>query len=160
MPRTKRNLAPIILLFASMAIAAGEQADKKTAVKKALKKLEGTWEVVSVESNGMKGAEADVTGLAYVFEANGKWKLQKDGETQAEGAFTIDPAKEPPTIDYKIVSSISEESKGKSSLGIYKLDGDKLTVCRSWPDNDQRPTEFAAAAESKCILTVFIRKKK
>jgi uncharacterized protein (TIGR03067 family) len=160
MPRTKRNLAPIVLLFASIAIAAGEQTDKKTTVKKELKKLEGTWEVVSVESNGRKAAEGELTGLAYVFEANGKWKLQKDGESQAEGTYTIDPTKKPPTIDYKIASSIVEETKGKPSLGIYKLDGDKLTVCRTWPDNDQRPTEFAAAAESKCILTVFNRKKK
>ncbi len=160
MPWIKRNLAPIALLFASMAIAAGEETDRETTVKKELKKLEGTWEVVSVESNGRKGAEGELTGLAYVFEANGKWKLQKDGESQAEGTFTIDPTKNPPTIDYKIVSSISEESKGKTSLGIYKLDGDKLTVCRTWPDNDQRPAEFAASAESKCILTEFNRKKK
>lgn len=148
------------ILDYSMVIAAGAQTDKKTTVKKELKKLAGTWEVVSVESNGRKGAEGELTGLAYVFEADGKWKLQKDGENQAEGTYTIDPAKEPPTIDYKIVSSISEESKGKSSLGIYKLDGDKLTVCRTWPDNEQRPTEFVAGEESKCILTVFTRKKK
>src|SRR5579864_4156047 len=57
MSRTKRNLANIVLLFASMALAAGEQEDKKSTVKKELKKLEGTWEVVSVESNGRKEAE-------------------------------------------------------------------------------------------------------
>jgi uncharacterized protein (TIGR03067 family) len=157
---TKKCLAATALLAVSLVLAAEEQTDKKTPVKKELKKFAGTWEVVSVESDGRKAAEGEIEGLAYIFEANGKWRLQKDGDTQAEGTFTIDPAKDPPTIDYKIVSSISEQSKGKSSLGIYNLEGDRLKVCRTWPDHDQRPTEFAAPAESKCILTEFKRKKK
>jgi RNA polymerase sigma factor (sigma-70 family) len=160
MPWTRLNLASIVLVFVRMAMVAGEQTDRDATVKQELKKLEGTWEVVSVESDGRQGAAEDLKGLAYVFETNGKWKLQKDGEAQAEGTFTVDPAQKPRRIDYKIESSISEESKGKSSLGIYELDGDTLKVCRTWPDHDQRPTEFAAGAGSKCILTELKRKRK
>jgi RNA polymerase sigma factor (sigma-70 family) len=134
-------------------------AEKNTAVKKALRKLAGTWQVMTVESDGKTGAAEDIKGLAYVFEANGKWKLARDDQTLAEGTFVIDPAKDPPTIDYKIVSTTAEQDKGKSSLGIYELDGDRLKVCRTWPDNDQRPTAFAAPAGSKCILTEFQRKQ-
>jgi RNA polymerase sigma factor (sigma-70 family) len=138
--------------------APGKDKAKDKAIQKALKQLAGTWEVLSVESNGRKGKEGEVTGLTYVFETSGKWKLMKDDDVQAEGTFKIDPSKKPATIDYKIVSSIAADSKGKSSLGIYELNGDKLKVCRTWPDNDQRPEEFEAGSDSKCILTQFKRK--
>jgi uncharacterized protein (TIGR03067 family) len=157
---TKFQLIASALVSAGLALSAGAETNQKTTANKELKKLAGTWEVVSVESNGRKAADDEIRGLAYVFEASVKWKLQKDGQTQAEGTLTIDATKEPPRIDYKIVTSISEESKGKSSLGIYELDGDRLKVCRTWPDNDQRSSQFAAAAASKCILTEFKRKIK
>jgi RNA polymerase sigma factor (sigma-70 family) len=142
-------------------LAGGKAApdEKDKVAQKELKKLAGTWEVLSVESNGRKDRKDDIKGLAYVFEANGKWKLKKDEDIRAEGTFKIDTTKKPATIDYKIVSSIDKGSIGKTSLGIFKLDGDKLTVCRTWPDNDDRPTEFTAGADSKCILTEFKRKK-
>lgn len=157
---TRWRLAVPALLAAGLVLGAGEQTDKESAARKESKKLEGTWQVISVESDGRKAAEDDIKGLVYVFEAGGKWRLQKDDQTLAEGTFTIDPAKGPATIDYKIVSSTAEQAKGKSGLGIYELDGDRLKVCRTWPDNDQRPTEFAAAVGSKCILTEFKRKPK
>lgn len=49
--------------------------------------------------------------------------------------------------------------KGTTSLGIYELDGDTLKVCRTWSDNDTRPTEFAAGKDGKLILSEFKREK-
>ena len=41
-----------------------------------------------------------------------------------------------------------------------KAGSDTLRVYRTWPDNDTRPTEFAAGAGSKFILSEFKREKK
>jgi uncharacterized protein (TIGR03067 family) len=54
---------------------------------------------------------------------------------------------------------MSETMKGTTSLGIYELDGDTLKVCRTWSDNDTRPTEFAAGKDGKLILSEFKREK-
>jgi uncharacterized protein (TIGR03067 family) len=130
------------------------------AAKKELKKFEGTWVPVSVESNGKIGAEEDVKKVRYVFAADGKYKYLLDGNDVLEGTITIDPSKKPKTIDYKITRDDSGGgNKDKTSLGIYELDGDVLKVCRTWPENDKRPTEFAAPAGSKLILSEFKREK-
>jgi uncharacterized protein (TIGR03067 family) len=99
-------------------------------------------------------------GIRYVFKADGTFRLEKDGEAQMEGTIKLDPAKKPKQIDYKIEKSTSEAWKGVTSRGIYELDGDTLKVCRTWPDNDTRPTEFAAGKDSKLILSEFKREKK
>src|SRR5262245_42026785 len=155
---TVRILAAFALTFLA-GFAVAPAADEKADVKKELEKLAGTWKVLAVESNGLKAEGDELKDLRYVFKKDGTWELQKDGQVQAYGTYSLDTSKQPPTIDYKIVESISETSKGKTSLGIYELDGDSLRVCRSWPDKDERPTDFSAGPDSKNILGEYQRVK-
>jgi uncharacterized protein (TIGR03067 family) len=152
----------VCLMFGILSTAGGASAAEgaKAAVKAELKKLVGTWKVQAVESDGRTARDEDIKGLRYVIGADGKWELRKDDQTQARGTFTIDPTKKPKTIDFKIEESISEQAKGKMSLGIYELDGDNLKVCRDWPGEGARPTELSAAAQSKRILGEYKRVKK
>jgi len=51
---------------------------------------------------------------------------------------------------------IEGATKGKTQLGIYELDGDKVKFCFAAPGKD-RPTEFTADAGSLQTLSVWKR---
>jgi hypothetical protein len=50
-------------------------------------------------------------------------------------------------------------TKGKTHLGIYVLDGDKVKFCFAAPGKD-RPTEFTAKEGSEFTLSEWKRDKK
>ena len=147
----------LVVAFAAAAVADDDGAKKAAADE--MKKFAGTWAPVAVEVNGMKLDEEMIKELRYVFKEDGTWKLTAGDNTVADGTFTVDPTKKPKTIDYKIVNSFQEEDKGKTSLGIYELDGDKLKVCRCMPAKAKRPDAFAAPADSMNLISEFKREK-
>lgn len=132
----------------------GARADEKAdAIKKALKKLEGTWKVVSVEVDGKKRANAQGTG---VFKGNTFTFRQK--EQVVEGTFTIDPAKSPKTLDLTVTKG---KFKGKKSLAIYELKGDTLKACWTlFAKPGKRPEKFETKDGSGLLLGVYKRQKK
>ena len=65
--------------------------------------------------------------------------------------------KKPKTQDF---SQTSEgENKGKTTLGIYEIDGDTLKTCSAEPGKD-RPTEFSTNPGSGHFLRVFKKERK
>src|SRR5262245_3865128 len=91
--------------------------------KKDINPFEGAWEVVKVEEEGqnVEGFKADVVfeGNKYTFTA---------GDAVEKGTYTLDPKAKIPAFDFAITEG---EMKGKKQLGIYKVDGDTLTLCLS-----------------------------
>jgi RNA polymerase sigma factor (sigma-70 family) len=129
------------LALADNAAAAGKGADKK-----AEEKVVGTWVFVAAEKGGEKTPEEELKALRLIFTADGKL-IHKYGEHEQEGTYKLDPAKTPKAID---------ASDGKQMLfGIYKLEGDTLTVCLG----EERPTEFACKPGTKMMLVVLKREK-
>jgi uncharacterized protein (TIGR03067 family) len=61
------------------------------------------------------------------------------------------------TIDLAIEDG-PEEAKGKMSKGIYKLDGEKLTICVSAPGKE-RPKEFAQVEDEAYLFELKKQKK-
>ncbi len=68
---------------------------KDEAIKKARKKYEGNWQVVSLEVNGKKVGEQDAKKITVVNEPDGKWTIQVEGKVVARGTSAIDPTKKP-----------------------------------------------------------------
>ena len=58
-----------------------------------------------------------------------------------------------------VIEDGPEEAKGKTSKGIYKLDGEKLTLCVSVPGKD-RPKEFAQTDDEAYLFELKKEKKK
>jgi RNA polymerase sigma factor (sigma-70 family) len=158
---SKLKVAGAVLLAVAAAVAGTEaarrvRADKpaaagKEADPKDTENIRGTWVIVSAEKAGLKRSGDDVKGLQVVFAAGGKL-IHKNGAREQEGTYTLDPTKTPKAID---------ASDGNEALqGIYKIEGDTLTLCFAAPDEKGRPTEFACQPGTKMMLLVARREKK
>ena len=133
----------------SWTMASGEDAGKDE-----LKKIEGDWVMVSGEAKGEK-LSADVIKAAKLNIKDDKHDV-KVGDDKFIGTHKLDPSKDPKQID---AMDTDGKFKGKTSLGIYKLDGDQFTVCFAPPDKD-RPKEFSSKAGTGEILHVWKKAKK
>jgi uncharacterized protein (TIGR03067 family) len=86
----------------------------------------------------------------------GRIELKKDGKVAREFSYKLDPTKSPKHIDL-----IHNEKKLETGLGVYKLEGDKLTLCLpAFAKNKGRPTELVSKVKSGTLLMVFERVKK
>jgi uncharacterized protein (TIGR03067 family) len=124
-------------LLAVVAVVLLVAADKDDAGKKDLEKLQGTWTYVSVESNGQKITEDQLTKMSITYSGD-KWAVKEDGKVAHAGTQKLDPSKTPHEIDSLITEG---EGKGTTMLGIYEFKGDTFRVCFD-PQGKERPKEF------------------
>jgi uncharacterized protein (TIGR03067 family) len=145
-----------LLIVADLAAVADRPSKKKEdPVREELKKLQGTWRVVSMEQNGAKVFIPN-PGAAYTVVIKGKSYVFKMGNrVVVQGTFTINPSRKPKTMDC-VPSSGSD--KGKVQKSIYELRGDTMKECGALAGKN-RPTEFAAGRGSGHILAIYKRMK-
>ena len=77
--------------------AAGED-DLGAAVKKEMKKVAGTWQLVASEKDGVKAPEADLKQTKIVITGD-KYTMERAGKTVEEGWVCMDPTRKPKVID-------------------------------------------------------------
>jgi len=156
---------------------AGKQGGKSTLVRvDPSKKTDDT-----AKKDAKKDAKADEATQKELAKLDGKWKFdsfvldgkkidfgatwQFKGETVAEtfgglprraGSVKIDPSKTPKEIDVNFTDGKGGGMVAKY-LGVYELDGDKLTVCVG--TDGKRATELASKPDTKTMLIVFQRTK-
>jgi uncharacterized protein (TIGR03067 family) len=74
-----------------------------------------------------------------------KFRVIYDNGAELKGTFKIDATTDPKIIDFSILNRGAFE-------GIYKFDGDVLTICISEVDVKQRPAEFAKDGKNMGVL--------
>src|SRR5262249_16804926 len=144
-------MIPLILLLVAFPTGDDPQAP---AVARELERHQGTWRVVSFTRDGQETpAEIARTIVRIVESDHVVWK--RDGKSFAGTKIVLDPSADPKAID---VLPDGGPAFGKHVLGIYKQDGDELTVCMA--DADQpRPTKFEADKGSGLTLMTFKRER-
>src|SRR5262249_7192505 len=127
---------------------------KEGANKNELEKFQGKWVLVSISFDGKAWEEDEMKDRFVMFKGEKRTRLYKDKE-RGTASLKIDPSKNPAQLD-----STDEDGPGKgvTTNGIYKFDGDTLTVCMGGIGKD-RPTEFASKPGSGTILAVHKRAK-
>jgi uncharacterized protein (TIGR03067 family) len=101
-----------------------------------MKALEGTWLVVGSEMDGKNQLSRDEREW-WEFKGNRFISRVCPGGHSCRGTFTLDPCKVPKEIDM----FIEEYNENFKFVGIYRLEGDRLTI-RFHSAKDPRPKTF------------------
>jgi uncharacterized protein (TIGR03067 family) len=103
-----------------------------------------------MEAGGKPFPKDSIPDFTFIVAAHGKSTGQTpQGEYQA--TIAVDPKKTPKTIDNLHDSGAQ---KGKKQYGIYKLEGDKWTVCMTRPGvaEGDRPKYFATKDTANVVF--------
>jgi uncharacterized protein (TIGR03067 family) len=144
--RTSAGLSTLFTVAALAAlgllsgVTAQTLADDKAQSEK-LKPFQGSW---ATDGEGIDAKwtfegeklKATVNGTDYTCKVKGV-----DSEAKPNATFDLEIEEGP------------DEAKGKTSKCIYKLDGEKLTLCVSVPGKD-RPKDFAQVEDESYLFTL------
>ncbi|MHC4436919.1 MAG: hypothetical protein ACYS3S_06140 [Planctomycetota bacterium] len=115
--------------------ASGELTFKRQKVKaiqqaKAGSELDGTW---------VGTTDGEYWGQWTFVIANGKVEIKGPDSIFYSGTVKLNSKTNPKQVDFKINNCSQPEYIGATSLAIYKLDGNKLTLVASEPGSMYRP---------------------
>jgi uncharacterized protein (TIGR03067 family) len=136
-------------LFAQTGVSVGQ--GKKTD----LDLMQGTWNFVSMKNSDGNDPPADVLKKWSVVIKGDSFKVMEKDDILASQKIKLDAGKKPKQID---LTHEEGPDKGKSEPGIYKIDGDTLTLAMNDPGKD-RPAAFETKKDTK-ISVVVLKKAK
>jgi uncharacterized protein (TIGR03067 family) len=143
----------VLILLASPLVLTAGGVDE---VRKELKALQGQWKTVAVEAGGKAFPKDAVPDFTFVIGADGK-SIGKMPKGEFRATITVNPKKNPKTMDN---AHETGDQAGMKQYGVYKLEGDKLTVCmtRAGSAETDRPRDFATK-DTTNVLFIFERVK-
>ena len=133
-----------LLLGVALALAAPQAKDPP---KREAPSVVGEWEGVSTT---LDGRPFGLEPLPLTFADGKVTARERDGTVAVTGTYVLNRAKNPAEIDITWAGMIHK--------GIYKIDGDSLTICIVMLGLD-RPTAFEKPG-GRYLVTVYKRVKK
>lgn len=109
--------------------------------------LVGNWQVAAAEYEGAKTAADRIQGWKAVFTADRFTVRDGQDKTRYDLSYRVGAGTDTKAITFTVTGG---DLKGQTTEGIYKLDGDTLTICFAEPGG-AKPTEFKTAAGSKQV---------
>jgi uncharacterized protein (TIGR03067 family) len=88
-------------------------------------RIQGVWVIIKAEQEGDDLTEFVKNNPSTMTYEGDKYTFRLGAEVE-RGQFRLDPQAKIPALDYTITEG---DQKGKRRLGIYRLDGDTLTIC-------------------------------
>lgn len=148
-----KTLAVLVLALSSSLSGVGAfayylQATEVKAKKTDKDRIQGEWKTESAKAGGKDLEDAEGFGKATWTITADKITIAFNNEDKVN-SYEMDPAAKPKTIN------LISENMG-TMYGIYKLEGDMLTLCLA----RERPTEFVSKENSSGFLIVLKRVKK
>ena len=141
--KNKLQSAIVFVTVLSMSMVNGEDS------KVELAKFNGTWELLSVITDGKETPPENLKSVRVVIKDGKHTVFIGQTVVAKEIPFTIDVSRGPKTM----VDTLPD---GKTIKGIYKLEGETLTSCVADAGQDH-PKEFLSKPGSGYTLRVFKR---
>jgi uncharacterized protein (TIGR03067 family) len=117
--------------------------------------LQGQWEQVDFEENGLPGPSGEHGALGAITTIDGcRFSVRaSDGELLLEGTFALDASVRPKAITW--MDSIGADA-GKRLPASYELDDDRFVFIAA-DSGDPRPTELRTRPGQ--VMRAFVRKR-
>jgi uncharacterized protein (TIGR03067 family) len=91
--------------------------------------------------------------VVLTFDGDGTVTVANKGKVFVRGTTAVDPTVNPKAMDLTFTEG---PPKGKTSLGIYEIEGDTYRFCRAAP-GEPRPKAFASGPGSGLALMTYRR---
>lgn len=121
-------------------------------VRDVLQKLQGTWPVESWEEGGKAAPDA---AKRTVFFGGNVFLVRRDGKTLLAGPSFLNTGADPPAFDVTVREG---DRKGDTLLGVYRLDGETLTLAYD-PAGKARPTKLDPDPADGAVVVKLRRPK-
>jgi|GEM_PF-2368027 len=115
------------------------------------RRLQGLWECVSLERDGLPASEVEQAKLAPIFFDGNTAIFEERGAT-LRGTFQLDPTKNPQAFDL----TVSGDNGATTYHAIYQLDHNIFRICFNCPAKE-RPQELTTSPGSGRSLYVYRR---
>jgi uncharacterized protein (TIGR03067 family) len=139
-------MSPSLLLGLSFVL--GAPGLKERPVKQ--DPVEGEWVIVSRIVGSKEDAKGDQSNSRFVIAGN-RWAIQNVGGAPSEWELELDRSAKPPAITMYPIGG----PRTSDFFGIYKVEGDTLTICYVF--QGERPKEFESPAGSEIRLMTMKR---
>lgn len=124
-----------------------------TKPKPDVERIEGTWQVTSMEVDGTRAADEDARKFTVVNVKEGAWEAKSEGMVIGRGKSTFSQEKTPREVDIVFTDQNGQESRFH---GIYELSDNSRRLCFA-PEDFPRPTDFTSFPGTQRILLSFER---
>lgn len=146
-----------LMTIAALLAAAGWTA---TAAQDEAKKLEGTYTVLEIITEGKPSPKAKELKSAVIKGDTITLTIARGEKSKDEVAkFKLDPSKKPAHIDI-----MPDRGEGKQIAGIYKTEetdkGLVLTMAFAGGPKEERPTDFKGEGDDAMVMKLLRKKDK
>ncbi len=138
----------IVLVLSAIGAVAADEPSKDEVLS-----LAGQWSAVGIKLRGNAAPATFVHTFKSSFEEK-TYSNRIENKVVEKGNYTVDDTKSPKTIDFAITEG---EDKGKQQLGIYKIEGKKLTLVIAEMGLKERPKSFKVKRGDRVLEVVLER---
>ncbi len=117
------------------------------------KQILGRWRIVAGENDGRRETPERIKDTFVDVTPDQISVTDRDEKKTWVTSYKLDPSKSPKTITMTVMQG---DWKGKTALGIYRIEGDTLRICYALP-GQPAPAEFATRPGSKQLSFVMKR---
>jgi len=117
-----------------------------------LTKLQGHWTMITLDVQEAFVPEAKLKGTT--LEIKGNTYTVTVRKTKHEVTLKLDPTQDPKHIDMTFPDGPNQP---KLSKGIYKIEGDKLIICRGQAADGERPRNFVSSLTNDHFVVTWER---
>ena len=141
-----------LLALLGLALPLGAEPPKEMTDQE---RLQGEWVMVGLDVREESVPAEKLAGTTLIIKKDKYTTVVKKKEYPV--TFTLDPKQDPKHIDMLIPN---DSGTPQLSKGIYKIEGDKLIICRGQAPGGDRPRNFVSSATNDDFVVTWERKAK